>query len=82
MAKFQIFKDKRVWILVAIFLPVAFLQFAELIGNPSYIANITAELGLSRYTVERILYLFRYQRERRYCQRLSGFHPGPDQKTG
>ncbi len=42
-----------IWLLIAIFLPITFLQFAAFLGHPTFLTN----LGLTRYTVERILYL-------------------------
>lgn len=45
------------WLLVAVFLLITFFQYSEQLGHPAFIANLTADLGLTRYTVERILYL-------------------------
>jgi len=45
------------WLLVIIFLLITFVQYSEHLGHPPFIAHLTANLGLTRYTVERILYL-------------------------
>ena len=44
-------------LLVLVFLVITFLQYAEHLGHPAFLANLTENLGLTRYTVERILYL-------------------------
>jgi PAS domain S-box-containing protein len=46
-----------IWILIALFLPITFLQYAAYTEHPSFLAHLTANLGLTRYTVERILFL-------------------------
>ena len=45
------------WLLAALFILITFFQYAEQIEHPSFLANLTENLGLTRYTVERILYL-------------------------
>ncbi len=45
------------WLLAALFILITLLQYAAQIEHPSFLANLTANLGLTRYTVERILYL-------------------------
>jgi len=45
------------WLLVALFILITFFQYAAQIEHPSFLANLTENLGLTRYTVERILYL-------------------------
>lgn len=50
-------KNTSTWLLVAVFLLITFFQYSEQLGHPAFIANLTADLGLTRYTVERILYL-------------------------
>lgn len=45
------------WLPVALFALVTLLQIAAFLGRPAFLANLTADLGLTRYTVERILYL-------------------------
>lgn len=47
----------RVWLPVAIFLLVTLLQLAGFFQRPAFLAGLTGDLGLSRYTFERILYL-------------------------
>ncbi len=46
-----------VWLLVVLFLLITFLQYARVLGHPAFLANLTGDIGLTRYTVERILYL-------------------------
>jgi len=36
---------------------ITFIQYAQLLEHPSYLANLTANLGMTRYATERILYL-------------------------
>jgi two-component system sensor histidine kinase DegS len=51
------FNRPGIWILIALFLPITFLQYAAYTEHPSFLAHLTADLGLTRYTVERILFL-------------------------
>jgi len=46
-----------VWLLIVLFVLITFFQYAEYIQHPSFLAHLTENLGLTRYTVERILYL-------------------------
>ncbi len=46
-----------IWLLVVLFLLITFLQYARVLGHPAFLANLTGDIGLTRYTVERILYL-------------------------
>jgi len=50
-------KKPSIWLLAAVFLLITFFQYSEQLGHPAFIAHLTANLGLTRYTVERILYL-------------------------
>jgi PAS domain S-box-containing protein len=46
-----------IWLLIILFLSMAFLQYAAYSHHPSFLANLASNLGLTRYTVERILFL-------------------------
>lgn len=46
-----------IWLLLVLFLAITFLQYARLLGHPAFLTDLTTNLGLTRYTVERILYL-------------------------
>jgi PAS domain S-box-containing protein len=46
-----------IWLLVILFLFITFLQYARILGHPAFLVNLTGDIGLTRYTVERILYL-------------------------
>jgi len=46
-----------VLLLIALFLIIAIFQNAESLGRLAFLAQATANLGLTRYTLERILYL-------------------------
>jgi two-component system sensor histidine kinase DegS len=50
-------KKHQVWFLVLLFLLITSLQVAAALGRPPFLTHLTTNLGLSRYTVERILYL-------------------------
>ncbi|MFC1977295.1 PAS domain S-box protein [Chloroflexota bacterium] len=45
------------WLLVSAFLLITFFQYAESLGKVGFLAHLTTNLGLTRYTLERILYL-------------------------
>lgn len=45
------------WLLIFLFLFMTFLQYAAYSRQPAFLANLTPDLGLTRYTVERILFL-------------------------
>jgi PAS domain S-box-containing protein len=45
------------WLLMALFLLITLFQYAGQLEYPIFLTNLTANLGLTRYTVERILYL-------------------------
>jgi PAS domain S-box-containing protein len=47
----------QVWLLGLLFVLITSLQFAAFLGRPIFLADLTGRIGLSRYTVERILYL-------------------------
>jgi PAS domain S-box-containing protein len=51
------FKKHQVWLLALLFLLITSLQVAAALGRPPFLAHLTTDVGLSRYTVERILYL-------------------------
>ena len=55
-AKKTIFRP-GVWLLILLFLFITFLQYARVLGQPSFLANLNTDIGLTRYTAERILYL-------------------------
>ena len=46
-----------IWLLVAVFLLITYFQYAKQLEHPGFLAHLTDYLGLTRYTVERILYL-------------------------
>ena len=46
-----------IWLLVFVFLLITLFQYAESLEKLSFMAHLTANLGLTRYTIERILYL-------------------------
>jgi two-component system sensor histidine kinase DegS len=46
-----------IWILIALFLAVTFFQVGAYFKNLLFLSDLTAKLGLTRYTIERILYL-------------------------
>lgn len=45
------------WLLIALFLFITFLQYTQYFEHPASLAHLNAKLGLTRYTVERVLYL-------------------------
>ncbi len=45
------------WLLIALLGLITFLQYAGEIHHPSYLTDLNERLGLTRYTLERILYL-------------------------
>ncbi|MBM3131914.1 MAG: PAS domain S-box protein [Chloroflexi bacterium] len=45
------------WFLATIFLFITFVQYSGEIHHPSFFADLNENLGLTRFTVERILYL-------------------------
>jgi two-component system sensor histidine kinase DegS len=45
------------WLLILLLLGITLLQYAYLLKHPTFLADLTANLGLTRYTVERVLYL-------------------------
>jgi two-component system sensor histidine kinase DegS len=46
-----------IWLLIVLFLGVTFFQVGAYLKYPSFLANVTGNVGLTRYTIERILYL-------------------------
>jgi PAS domain S-box-containing protein len=54
---FRFLRRHQVWFLGLLFILITSLQVAAFLGWPVFLANVTGRLGLSRYTVERILYL-------------------------
>jgi len=46
-----------IWLLIALFLFITLLQYAQHLEHLDFFTNLTANLGFTRYTVERILYL-------------------------
>jgi hypothetical protein len=46
-----------IWLLLAIFLTVTFFQVGGYLQHPIFLVNLTAKVGLTRYAIERILYL-------------------------
>jgi two-component system sensor histidine kinase DegS len=53
----QIAGRPAIWILIVLFLAVTLLQVGAYLRQPLFLVDITAKLGLTRYTIERILYL-------------------------
>jgi two-component system sensor histidine kinase DegS len=47
-----------VWLLVVLFLVVTLFQIGAYLRHPIILAGLNAHLGLTRFTIERILYLF------------------------
>jgi two-component system sensor histidine kinase DegS len=46
-----------IWLLIVLFLGVTFFQVGAYLEYPPFLANLTGNVGLTRYTIERILYL-------------------------
>lgn len=46
-----------IWLLVFVFLLITLFQYAESLEKLSFMAQLTSNLGLTRYSLERILYL-------------------------
>ena len=46
-----------IWLLVFVFLLITLFQYAESLEKLSFMAHLTTNLGLTRFTIERILYL-------------------------
>ncbi|MFC1904794.1 PAS domain-containing sensor histidine kinase [Chloroflexota bacterium] len=46
-----------IWLLVFVFLLITLFQYAESLEKLSFMAHLTTNLGLTRFTLERILYL-------------------------
>ena len=51
------FSRSSTWLLILLFVFLTFAQYAESLGHPAFLARLTESLGLTRYTLERILYL-------------------------
>ena len=45
------------WLLVAVFVLITVAHYGEALGHPAFLTNLTANLGLDRHALERILYL-------------------------
>lgn len=54
---FSFFRKHQAWFLGLLFLLITSLQLAGWLGRPLFLADVNARIGLSRFTVERILYL-------------------------
>jgi two-component system sensor histidine kinase DegS len=54
---FDYIRSKNMWLLIALFLPITFLQIAAFLQQPHFIVDVNARIGLTRYTIERIIYL-------------------------
>jgi two-component system sensor histidine kinase DegS len=54
---FKAISRLQMWLLVILFLLVTYFQFSAYFNYPTFLANLNAESGLTRYTVERIFYL-------------------------
>ncbi len=50
-------KKPGTWLFVVLFLFIALLQYAAYSGYPAFLANLKTDLGVTRYTFERILFL-------------------------
>lgn len=50
-------RRSNVWLLIALFLAVTFFQVGGYLRHPVFLFDVTSKIGLTRYTVERILYL-------------------------
>jgi two-component system sensor histidine kinase DegS len=46
-----------IWVLIVLFLAVTFFQIGAYLHYPIFLFNVTSRFGLTRYTIERILYL-------------------------
>lgn len=57
ISQLRAIRGPSIWLLIALFLFITYLQYAKLFGHPIFLANLTANLGLTRYTVERVLFL-------------------------
>jgi PAS domain S-box-containing protein len=53
----KVFDRPGVWLLVIVFLLITLFQYSESIANVTFLAHLTENMGLTRYTLERILYL-------------------------
>lgn len=53
----KVFGRSSTWLLILLFVFLTFAQYAESLGHPAFLARLTESLGLTRYTLERILYL-------------------------
>jgi two-component system sensor histidine kinase DegS len=52
-----IFRKPGTWLLIVLFLIVTFFQLGAYLKHPFFIFDINARFGLTRYTIERILYI-------------------------
>jgi len=50
-------RQPSTWLLIASFSVITFFQYAEELNLPSSFANLNENIGLTRYSLERILYL-------------------------
>lgn len=53
----KVFGRSSTWLLILLFVLLTFAQYAESLGHPAFLARFTESIGLTRYTLERILYL-------------------------
>jgi len=51
------FKRPSMWLLIIVFALITFFQYAESLDLPPFLAHINESIGLTRYSLERILYL-------------------------
>ncbi len=55
--RFCVIRRLDVWPLIAAFVVITLFQYSGEIRNPDFLAHLNENLGLTRYSVERILYL-------------------------
>jgi two-component system sensor histidine kinase DegS len=53
----ETFRRPGIWLLLALFLTVTLFQVGGYLRYPIFISDLTTQVGLTRYTIERILYL-------------------------
>ena len=53
----QTLNRKSTWLLILLFILITLFQYAESLALPSFLAHANENLGLTRYSLERILYL-------------------------
>ncbi|MFA4836340.1 MAG: PAS domain S-box protein [Dehalococcoidia bacterium] len=55
--KVNILRQPGTWLLLLLFIFLALAQYADSLSHPAFLTRLTENIGLTRYTLERILYL-------------------------